>query len=1075
MFIGGMFLAPLVASLRLDPRPTAFVGTAAVAIAVAVTVVEPGMNDVEQRVASLAIAAVGSLLAVLLARVRGDREQSSRRLAAQHAVARAGAEAGTVSDVAMRMLQAVARELEWEVGALWEVGPGRDVLRRTAAWHEPGLDVEAFARLSEETCFRRGVGLPGRVWSSGEPAWIVDVREDPNFPRAPAAAAAGLRSAFAFPTGPVEGSFGVMELFTRERRRPDPHLLETMATLGIQVGHYIDVRRAEQAVRDSEAVKSAILDTALDCVITMDGGGNVVDFNHAAEVVFGYRAEEVVGRELAALIIPPGLRERHRAGLRRYLETGEGVVFEGRLELAGMRSDGSEFPVELAVQRIPGSEPALFAGYLRDISDRLVAERALRRSRDELDATLGSLADGVTVQDATGAIVYANRAAASTLGFGTAEEVMAAPLADVTGRFEVFDEDGEPFPLERLPGRRALAGDQPDDVVVRFRVRASGAERWTVVKSTPVRDESGAVIRAVNIFEDITAQKRVEVGQRFLAEASRLLGASLDYTTTLRSVARVAVPTFADWCAVDVLGERGGIEHVAVAHADPRKVEFVEQLRRRYPADPEAPRGVFQVIRSERSELYAEIPEELLAETARDSGHLDLIGSLGMRSAMVVPLRAWRGAVGAMTFVNSESGRVFDEADLVLAEELGRRAATAIENARLYGERAHIARTLQRSLLPPHLPDIPGIEVAARYRAAGEGNEVGGDFYDLFDTGDGRWAVLIGDVCGKGADAAALTALARYTLRAAAMRERRPARVLATLNEALLRQRDDRQFCTVAYASLDAGADGAELVVACGGHPAPIVVREDGAVEVLSCRGTLLGVVADPELDEVAARLGPGDAVVLYTDGLTEARTPDGLLGEERVAAVGASVAGCSATEIARRLEEAASTGAGLRDDLAIVVLRVGGGGDGRAGAAEEHGALSTAVVEREDGAFDLRLPATAEAIRAARQAVDRLGRSLQPELLDDLRLLVSELVTNGLRHGRPGGEDWIGLALRLESGALHVEVSDPGPGFEGGLRERRPDATGGWGLYLVDQLAARWGMSRGERTTVWFELGAEG
>ena len=149
------------------------------------------------------------------------------------------------------------------------------------------------------------------------------------------------------------------------------------------------------------------------------------------------------------------------------------------------------------------------------------------------------------------------------------------------------------------------------------------------------------------------------------------------------------------------------------------------------------------------------------------------------------------------------SGRRFDRRDLELAEELARRCATAVENARLYGERAYIARTLQESLLPSELPEIPGIETAARFRPTGEGNEMGGDFYDLFSSGGRGWTVVMGDVCGKGPDAAAVTALARYTLRAAAMRERLPSRGLHVLNEALLRQRTDRRFCTVAYAYLE--------------------------------------------------------------------------------------------------------------------------------------------------------------------------------------------------------------------------------------------------------------------------------
>ena len=1064
VLIGGVVVGPLLASIRLGRRGTAWVAGVGLGLAIGVAAVEPGMDDAEQRIVSAIIAVLGSLLAIYLAHVREERERAAERLMAQHAVARVSAEAATLEVAAPQMLRAIGEALGWDLGALWELDLEGSTISRSASWHAPGYDLTSFDQEGADKKFSPGEGLPGRVWDLQAPVWIVDVQEDSNFPRAQAAAAAGLRSAFAFPTVSRDEVFGVMEFFSFERRRPDAGLLELMTTFGTQVGQYIEGKRAQQAVQESEAVKSAVIESALDCVITMDSEGRVVEFNPAAEQVFGYTRDQAIGAELAGLIIPPALRDDHRQGLRRYLETGEAPVFGGRLELEGMRADGSVFPVELTVQPIAGSAPPLFAGYLRDITQRRTAEAALRRSRDELDATLGNLADGVTVQDPSGALVYANQAAADTIGFASPAELLAAPAEEVMERFELLDEQGETLPVERLPGRRALAGEEPEPVVVRFRVRATGAESWSIVKATAVRDAAGQVVRAVNIFEDISEQKRIEIGQRFLADAGRLLGASLDYATTLRSVAQVAVPSFADWCAVDVLNDDGSLERVAVAHVDDAKLQLARELTERFPPDPHAPTGVPQVIRSGRAELYPHVSEELLAQNARNEEHLELIRSVGLHSAMIVPLPAWRGPLGTMTFVNSEAPRAFDEHDLALAEEVGRRAATAMENARLYGERAYIARTLQHSLLPPHLPEIAGLEVAARYRAAGEGNEVGGDFYDLFDTGDARWAVLIGDVCGKGADAAATTALARYTLRAAAMRERRPSRVLEQLNEALLRQRDDRQFCTVAYATVDVGAHGAELTVSCGGHPAPVVIRRGGGVEVTPCGGTLLGVVGDPELAEAAVGLSPGDALVLYTDGVTEARTADGLFGSDRLATVASGAAGLSATEIARRIEEAAASGE-LRDDLAIVVLRVPDSQNGR-GAAP-------AVVALPGGGelFDLRLPATAEAIRSARHAVDRLQPALGAERLDDLRLLVSELVTNGLRHGSPGADDWIGLRVHREEGMLRVEVSDPGSGFDAALREAEPDATGGWGLYLVDRLAVHWGVERGERTMVWFDI----
>jgi serine phosphatase RsbU (regulator of sigma subunit) len=285
-----------------------------------------------------------------------------------------------------------------------------------------------------------------------------------------------------------------------------------------------------------------------------------------------------------------------------------------------------------------------------------------------------------------------------------------------------------------------------------------------------------------------------------------------------------------------------------------------------------------------------------------------------------------RGEVlGAITFVSSQSGRRFDEDDLQLAEDLARRAAVSLDTARLYKERANVAHTLQESLLPPHLPEIEGFDLAARYTAAGEGNEVGGDFYDVFAVGPREWGVVIGDVCGKGADAAALTALVRYTIRALATRDREPSEVLELVNDAILRQRSDNRFCTAAYARLSLDAEGgAAVTYANGGHPLPVVMRADGSAEPFGVPGTLLGVVRDPELIDQRLHIGPGDGLVLYTDGVTEAQAPDLLLEPRDVARMVDGCSSCDASETARRIEEAVldEDRRSPQDDIAIVVVR---------------------------------------------------------------------------------------------------------------------------------------------------------
>ncbi len=437
---------------------------------------------------------------------------------------------------------------------------------------------------------------------------------------------------------------------------------------------------------------------------------------------------------------------------------------------------------------------------------------------------------------------------------------------------------------------------------------------------------AGRIALAVDRAQAYEAEHDARLRLELLARASDVLGESLDFRAALGDLARLIVPDLADWCAVDLV-EGGGVHTISVAHSDPAKIELARELVRRYPPDPDAAAGAATLLPAAGVELAASAPAVFLERAAEDDQHRAILRGLGMRSVIVAPLTARGRTHGTLTLVTADSGRIYGDDDLAFATELARRAATAIDTARLYQDRDQVARTLQRSLLPPDLPDVPGVELAAVYHPAGGGGDVGGDFYDAFETGEGGLYLSIGDVCGKGAPAAALTGIARHTVRAAAVRERSPRSILRTLNQALLRQMVERRFCTVAVGRLEITPEGARLTVCCGGHPPPLLIRRDGTVEEAGMPGTLLGFYEHVQLSDHTVDLSAGDAVVFYTDGVTEERRQGHMFGEERLGELLRSSAGLSAAGIADRLERAVLefTPGPPADDVAVIVLRLTG------------------------------------------------------------------------------------------------------------------------------------------------------
>jgi serine phosphatase RsbU (regulator of sigma subunit)/anti-sigma regulatory factor (Ser/Thr protein kinase) len=415
---------------------------------------------------------------------------------------------------------------------------------------------------------------------------------------------------------------------------------------------------------------------------------------------------------------------------------------------------------------------------------------------------------------------------------------------------------------------RIARGERPDIPEVSGVVETSqlAAGMRTMARAVAEREDRlrGTVERERSAREDA---ERAHLRMSFLTEVTGVLAGSLDYEETLRNVARLAVPRYADWCAVDLVGEDGKIERLAVTHVDPAKIQLAYEMERRYPQDPNARTGIPEVVRTGEAALVRVFTDEMLQAAAKDPEHLQVLRQLGIVSAIIAPLTVRGQTFGAISFVWAESGRTYSEEDQRLALELARRAAVAIDNARLYRRERSIAETLQRSLLRKHLPEFPGMTIASRYLPARQEAEVGGDWYDALALPDGRVGLVMGDVAGRGIQAAAVMGQLQNAVRAYAMEGHAPAVIL----ERVTRLLDLREMATVLYLVFDPPTWTVQYANA--GHLPPMVISPDGKASLLLEGGSPpIGSAGEVLFKEERVSIAPGSTIVLYTDGLVEVR-----------------------------------------------------------------------------------------------------------------------------------------------------------------------------------------------------------
>jgi GAF domain-containing protein/anti-sigma regulatory factor (Ser/Thr protein kinase) len=539
--------------------------------------------------------------------------------------------------------------------------------------------------------------------------------------------------------------------------------------------------------------------------------------------------------------------------------------------------------------------------------------------------------------------------------------------------------------------------------------------------------------RLTRMQED-RARKRLAI----VAEASTVLSASLDMDAVLRNLGDLVVPAIADNCVVDFLESDGSLRRAHVA-IEPRAAEAYERLQQR-PPDPNGDdHPAMAAIRRAEPILIENITPAQVASAIGQDDYRRVVDDLQPRSAAVVPIIGPDGVLGALTLATTaSSGRRLGPDDLTLAEELARRTATALVNARKYEDQREAAQTLQHSLLPESLPEIPCVELTARYNAGMRGTEVGGDWYDVVSVPNSTLGLVMGDVVGRGIAAASLMGQIRNALRAYAFAQSDPGIVLEQLNELFAEWGTIGHMATLVYGVFD--IDSGELRLASAGHPPPIVRKADGTTHVIDdVRGVPLGAIYGSRYPTLSLTLDPGDTLLFYTDGLIEDRQTafdDGLMKVRH--ALSASKGNLE--ELASLVLDTASAGRDVDDDVALLALRFVPLGD------EVH----------------LSLPTEPWVLKPLRAALRRWMREAGANEEEVFQMLVAagEACANTMRH--PGGRVRRFVLDGDRNGQIRLSVRD-----RGRWRESNGRTSGGRGLTLIDGFVDHLDIVKGPPETV--------
>ncbi len=621
-------------------------------------------------------------------RVELERQLSSQRKSlAQHAAVSVLLSASSYAEAIPKLLEGTARALEWEVAVYWRVDAATGRMTAACTWAIDQVLQNKFADDCRDLSFGPGDGCIGQVLASREPVFLREAQTDPTYVRSELVAAHGLRTALLFPVYCAKTTWGVLEYLTFKIEEPESDLLRTMGALGFQIGQYLARLHTEEELRQARADSDAERDNLRALFMETPAAIAILRGPEFRYTLSNPLNQEIAGQAaLMGRTVREALPELEAEGviglLQQVYETGQPYVAQeypvtmperGSQPARRVYMNGVLQPLRAADGKVDG---VMMFSY--DVSDLVHSRERMAEAEERLRLAVEAGNLGTWDYDPRTAEVRCDARYKALFGLPPEAEVTASILNDA-----IHPDDRQHV---QAAVEQSFARDNGGEYAVEYRTRGvtDGIERWLAVRGRSYFDSAGNPIRFVGTGLDITRERAAREGLQFLSDASRILASSLDYRTTLTEVAQIAVPRLADWCVIEVLNEQGHTDEVAIKHSNPEKEALAREMRRRYPPDARTTTGVARVISTGKPRLVSEISDAMLVQAARDDEHLRVMRELGLCSSILVPLLLGERAIGALGLYQAESGRRYTEDDVSFAQELGRRAALAIENARLF-------------------------------------------------------------------------------------------------------------------------------------------------------------------------------------------------------------------------------------------------------------------------------------------------------------------------------------------------------------------------------------------------------